>query len=107
MRRGTLRQVEEGALWDPSDACAKAISGLTLAPTRTRKCHCIPGRLHLAMKAKKGDAKGTRHTNGDYADCVAQGSPNSIIIEKGERERMKSVDKGLSGRLQTETGNEG
>ena len=41
--------------------------------------------------------KQEHHSGGDYADCVTQGSPNSIIIEKGS-------DKGLS--LQRETGNE-
>lgn len=36
------------------------------------------------------------HSGGDYANCVARGSPNSIINEKDS-------DKALS--LQTETGN--
>ena len=42
--------------------------------------------------------------NGNYVDYTAQYSPNSIIVEKGERERMKGLSIGLS--LLTETGNE-
>ena len=50
----------------------------------------------------KGPSQGLKlelHSDGDYAD-----SPNSIIIEKGESERMKGSDMDLS--LLTETGNE-
>ena len=58
-------------------------------------------------KAKKGDNRNLLYGKGsgrDYADCVAQDSPNSIIIENRERERMKGSDMGLT--LPTETGNE-
>ena len=49
----------------------------------------------LQIQEAQGGLELEDHLDGDYADCVAQGSPNSIIIYKG-----------LSVHLQTETGNE-